>query len=186
MRIISGKNKGKKIIPPIDKNTRPLRDIVKESIFNLIKHSNKFNFNLENSNVLDLFSGSGSFGLECISRGANKVVFVENHNKALNILNKNVLYFQELDLCKIINKDCFDYINLDIETNQKFNLIFLDPPFKEKKINFLIDKIKEKKILEKNGIIILHRHKKDNLKITTKINILDQRLYGISKITIGN
>ena len=57
MRIISGKNKGKKIIPPVDKNTRPLRDIVKESIFNLIKHSNKFNFNLENSDVLDLFSG---------------------------------------------------------------------------------------------------------------------------------
>ena len=91
-----------------------------------------------------------------------------------------------LDLCKIITKDCFEYINFDIETNQRFNLIFLDPPFKEKKINFLIDKIKEKKILEKNGIIILHRHKKDNLKITTKLNILDQRLYGISKITIGN
>ena len=97
MRIISGKNKGKKIIPPVDKNTRPLRDIVKESIFNLIKHSNKFNFNLENSDVLDLFSGSGSFGLECISRGASKVVFVENYNKALNILNKNILNFQELD-----------------------------------------------------------------------------------------
>ena len=186
MRIISGKNKGKKIIPPVDKNTRPLRDIVKESIFNLIKHSNKFNFNLENSDVLDLFSGSGSFGLECISRGASKVVFVENYNKALNILNKNILNLQELSLCKIITKDCFDYINFDIETNQRFNLIFLDPPFKEKKINFLIDKIKEKKILENNGIIILHRHKKDNLKITTKLNILDQRLYGISKITIGN
>ena len=160
MRIISGKNKGKKIIPPVDKNTRPLRDIVKESIFNLIKHSNKFNLNLENSDVLDLFSGSGSFGLECISRGASKVVFVENYNKALNILNKNILNLQELSLCKIITKDCFDYINFDIETNQRFNLIFLDPPFKEKKINFLIDKIKEKKILEKNGIIILHRHKK--------------------------
>ena len=186
MRIISGKNKGKKIIPPVDKNTRPLRDIVKESIFNLIKHSNKFNFNLENSDVLDLFSGSGSFGLACISRGASKVVFVENYNKALNILNKNILNFQELDLCKIITKDCFDYINFDIEKNQRFDLIFLDPPFKEKKINFLIDKIKEKKILKKNGILILHRHKKDNLKITTKLNILDQRLYGISKITIGN
>ncbi|MDC0233482.1 16S rRNA (guanine(966)-N(2))-methyltransferase RsmD [Candidatus Pelagibacter sp.] len=186
MRIISGRNKGKKIIPPVDSNTRPLRDMVKESVFNLINHSNKFNFILENSYVLDLFSGSGSFGLECISRGASQVVFVENYNKALKILNKNLANFGELKFSKIIDKNCFDFINFDIETNQKFNLIFLDPPFKEKKINLLIDTIKEKKILQKNGIIILHRHKKDNLEITPKLNILDQRFYGISKITIGN
>ncbi len=186
MRIISGKNKGKKIIPPVDKNTRPLRDIVKESIFNLIKHSNKFNLILENSYILDLFSGSGSFGLECLSRGAKKVIFVENYSKAISILNKNINNFQELDFCKIINKDCFDYINFDIQIDEKFNIIFLDPPFKEEKINFLIDKIKEKKILQKNGILIIHRHKKDNLEITKKLNILDQRTYGISKITIGN
>ena len=186
MRIISGKNKGKKIIPPVDKNTRPLRDIVKESIFNLIIHSNKFNFILENSKILDLFSGSGSFGLECLSRGAKKVIFVENYSKAINILNKNINNLQELNFCKIINRDCFDYINFDIKINEKYNLIFLDPPFKEEKINILIDKIKEKKILQKNGILIIHRHKKDNLEITKKLNILDQRTYGISKITIGN
>ena len=67
-----------------------------------------------------------------------------------------------------------------------FDLIFLDPPFKEEKINILIEKIKEKKILKKNGILIIHRHKKDNLEITKRLNILDQRIYGISKITIGN
>ena len=100
MRIISGKNKGKKIIPPVDKNTRPLRDIVKESIFNLIKHSNKFNFNLENSHVLDLFSGSGSFGLECISRGASKVVFVENYNKALKYFHESQKLSQSDSLSK--------------------------------------------------------------------------------------
>ena len=186
MRIISGKHKGKKIIPPVDKNTRPLRDIVKESIFNLIKHSNKFNLILENSNILDLFSGSGSFGLECLSRGAKKVIFVENYSKAISVLNKNILNFQELNFCKIINRDCFYYINFDIKIDEKFDLIFLDPPFKEEKINFLIEKIKEKKILQKNGILIIHRHKKDNLKITEKLNIVDQRIYGISKITIGN
>ena len=70
MRIIGGKNKGKIIYLPLDKNTRPLRDLVKEYIFNLIKHSNKFSVSILNSNVLDLFSGTGSFGLECFSRGA--------------------------------------------------------------------------------------------------------------------
>ena len=75
MRIISGKFKGKKLFLPNDKNTRPLKDLVKESIFNLIQHSNKININLIDSDILDLFSGSGSFGLECLSRGAQKVIF---------------------------------------------------------------------------------------------------------------
>ena len=70
MRIISGYCKGKKIYLPKDKKTRPLRDIVKESIFNILNHSNNLSFRIEDSEVLDLFSGSGSFGLECISRGA--------------------------------------------------------------------------------------------------------------------
>ena len=70
MRIISGNCKGKKILEPKDLNTRPLKDLTKESIFNIIVHSNKFNIKLENSNILDLFSGVGSFGLECLSRGS--------------------------------------------------------------------------------------------------------------------
>ena len=87
MRIIGGNFKGKKILLPLDKKTRPLRDLVKESIFNLIQHSNKIN--LQNySSVLDLFSGSGSFGLECVSRGAENVVFVEKYLEALKILKK--------------------------------------------------------------------------------------------------
>ena len=77
MRIISGNFKGKKILEPKDKLTRPLKDLTKESIFNVIKHSNKFNINMEKSNVLDLFSGIGSFGLECLSRGASTVTFFE-------------------------------------------------------------------------------------------------------------
>ena len=74
MRIIGGKFKGKKLLLPIDKKTRPLKDLVKESIFNLIENSNKYKIFIQNSAVLDLFSGSGSFGLECISRGVEKIV----------------------------------------------------------------------------------------------------------------
>ena len=90
MRIISGKFRGGKINLPVDKNTRPLRDLVKESIFNLILHSNKFKLTIKGSNVIDIFSGTGSFGLECISREANKVIFVENYGKAIQILKKNI------------------------------------------------------------------------------------------------
>ena len=90
MRIIAGELKGRKIIFPEKKNTRPLRDLVKESIFNIIENSNKFEIQIKGSKILDLFSGSGSFGLECISRGADKVIFFENYSCTLKILEKNV------------------------------------------------------------------------------------------------
>ena len=75
MRIIAGTLKGRKLIEPIDIFTRPLKDLTKESIFNILEHSNLTPIKLKNSNVLDLFAGVGSFGIECISRGAKKVIF---------------------------------------------------------------------------------------------------------------
>ena len=69
---------------------------------------------------------------------------------------------------------------------KKFDIIFLDPPYKNKSINLLINLIIDQKILKKNGIILIHRHKKDDIEITSKLNILDNRKYGISKIIIGN
>ena len=88
MRIISGYLKGRKIFEPKDKNTRPLKDLTKESIFNIINHSNKFNIKIENSKILDLFSGVGSFGLEALSRGAEQITFVENYVNVIEVLKK--------------------------------------------------------------------------------------------------
>ena len=186
MRIISGKFKGKKLFLPIDKETRPLKDLVKESIFNLIQHSNKINIEIEKSKILDLFSGSGSFGLECLSRNSKEVYFFEKHPNAIKTLKKNITIFRDNIRYKIIEKDCFDYFNLTKKLNATFDIIFIDPPFKEIKINSLIEKIIEKNYLSKGGIIILHRHKKDNIEITKKLNIFDKRTYGISKIYYGN
>ena len=186
MRIIGGKYKGKIILLPTDKKTRPLRDMVKESVFNLIKHSNKFDFKIEGSHILDLFSGSGSFGLECISRGSDKIFFVENYSDAIIILKKNISNLRENNKCKIIEKSCFEYLKNFENLDKQLDLVFMDPPYKEKKVNFLIEEILGKKILKKNGVIIIHRHKKDDLKISQKLKILDERIYGISKIIIGN
>ena len=77
MRIISGNFKGKKLLISKDKHTRPLKDNVKESIFNILEHSKLINYKISNSNILDLFSGFGSFGLECISRGSKHVTFLK-------------------------------------------------------------------------------------------------------------
>ena len=186
MRIISGIYKGKKLNFPKSIKTRPLRDLVKESIFNLIENSNKFKFKMSGAKVLDLFSGSGSFGLECISRKSKMVTFFENYNGALNILKKNIKILNVENKCKIFEKNCFEFFKTKNFFKNEFDIIFMDPPYKEKNITALIDSILEKKILKDNGVLILHRHKNDNFDINSRLKILDERVYGISKIIIGN
>ena len=93
MRIISGIFKGKTINFLKSSTTRPLKDSVKENIFNIIAHSNEFNINIKKSNILDLYSGIGSFGLECISRGASKVTFVEKDKEVVKILSDKECFF---------------------------------------------------------------------------------------------
>ena len=186
MRIIAGNLKGKKIFYPEDKKTRPLRDMVKESIFNLIENSNKYNIQIDKSNILDLFSGSGSFGLECMSRGAKKVFFFENYSEALKVLKKNILELKLSERCKIFEKNCLNFNEYQNINDEKFDIIFIDPPFKEKNINLLIEKILSKEMLSDTGIVIIHRHKKDDVIISNKFQTLDTRSYGISKIIIGH
>ena len=148
MRIISGKFKGKKIIQPLDKNTRPLKDLTKESIFNLILHSKIFGMKFEKLNILDLFAGSGSFGLECLSRSCEHVTFVENYKPALDILKKNIYSLNIKDNFEIIEKDFFNTQAFN-NINKKFDLIFLDPPYKEEKIKKIFNIILDNKILKK-------------------------------------
>lgn len=186
MRIIGGNFRGKKIFLPKDEKTRPLRDLVKESIFNLISHSKKFNCSLINSNILDLFSGTGSFGLECISRNSKMVTFIENYSDALEVLKNNINSLNVKDKCNIIEDDCFEFFKTEKKFKEKFDIIFMDPPYKESKLNNLIDLILEKQILKKNGILIIHRHKNDGINISENLKILDLRVYGVSKIIIGN
>ena len=154
--------------------------MVKESIFNIIVHSYNNRFDIENSNILDIYSGS-SFGLECLSRGAKEIVFIENYSEVINILKKNIEILNGKRKCKIIEEDCFNFIK-NKNFSLKFDLIFIDPPFKDTQINSLVLLIKEKNILDKNGIIIIHRHINDKIDISKSVKILDERTYGISKV----
>ncbi len=181
MRIIGGSFKGKKIHHPKDINTRPLKDLTKESIFNVINHSNKFNINLNQSIILDLFSGVGSFGIECISRGVKKVIFMENYSKVLPILKKNLQSLKSINNYKIIEKDIYDE-NIFSLFNYKFDIIFLDPPYKDKNFVKILSNIVNKQILNKDGIIILHRHKNEKDILPSNFKIIEEKKYGISKI----
>ena len=109
MRIIAGKYKGTTLFITNDKGTRPLKDMVRESIFNLLTHSNKVSFILKKANVLDLYSGTGSFGLECLSREAQKVYFVENYDQSIEILNKNIKKLKCQNKAKVLNENAFNF-----------------------------------------------------------------------------
>ena len=151
MRIISGQFKGRKILEPKDKNTRPLKDLTKESIFNIIQHSKKLNFNLKNTNILE----------------------------------KNIKNFELDQKSKVIKKDILNDLDF-LSINEKYDLIFIDPPFKEKNIKSLLLKICNSKILKPNGIFIIHRNSKDNDEFPSEINILEKKAYGISQIYFCN
>ena len=185
MRIISGNFKGKKILLPKDKLTRPLKDLTKESIFNILKHSKLLNIELESSNVLDLFSGVGSFGLECLSRGAKNVTFLESYADVLSVLKKNINNLNQQNQTKVIEKDIFSENTLKL-LNDKFDIIFMDPPYKEKKLFFLLNVITELELLNNGGVIIIHRHKKEEDDLPKEFNLILEKNYGISKIIFGN
>ncbi len=182
MRIISGFFKGKKILEPVDNKTRPLKDLTKESIFNIIVHSNKFDLDLNNSEILDLFCGVGSFGIECLSRGVKSVVFVDNYGQVLSVLKKNLLSFKKLENYKVIETDILKD-NFDKTINSKFDIIFLDPPYNENNLEKILIKIENLKLLNKKGIIIIHRHKKTRDIFPSNLKIIEEKVYGISKIT---
>ena len=181
MRIISGTFRGKKILEPKDIKTRPLKDLTKESIFNILNHSNKFKIDLEDSSILDLFSGVGSFGIECLSRGVKSVIFIENYNGVLPVLKKNLQNLKAIENYKIIEKDINNgkiFETLD----KKFDIVFMDPPYKDKNLNLLLENLENIKILNKNGIVVIHRHKNEQDMIPKNFRVIEEKRYGLSKI----
>ena len=169
MRVISGTLKGRSLNFLKNSYTRPLKDSVKESIFNILKHSNLINVRTEGSNILDLYSGIGSFGIECISRGAEKVTFIEKDNNASNILKGNLIRFSLINKSKIYT----DRIEA------------VDPPFSDN--NFLnnLELIKKKKIFNKNHIVITHREVNCEDEFKSFLKIVEIKKYGRSKIIFG-
>ncbi len=184
MRIIGGNLKGIKLLIPLDKSTRPLKDMVRESIFNILDHSSKAPKNISDAKVLDLFSGTGSFGIECLSRGAKKIIFFENYSNSLKILKNNIFNLKLDNKTKVYERNAYDLKESGLES-EIFDIIFLDPPFKDEKINDLINQIKILKIADMNTLIIIHRNKKSEDNVSKFLNILDEKNYGLSKILFG-
>ena len=183
MRIISGKLKGKTISFLKSSITRPLKDSVKESIFNIIIHSNLLNINIKNSNILDLYSGIGSFGLECISRGAEKITFVEKDKNAAEILKKNLINLDIKKNATVVIDKIENFLKKDL--SEKFEIIFLDPPFADESYLQELKSIKENKNFKKNHLIIIHRERKSFENFKDILSPIVTKQYGRSKIIFG-
>ena len=178
MRVISGKARGT-ILHSIDnENTRPTLDRVKESLFNII--NNKID---SDSVILDLFAGSGAIGIEFLRRGANKVYFNDYSRDSINMLKKNLEKTRMMDKSIILNNDYLEVLNKLKSENIKFDVIYLDPPYKEKFIIKSLEKISEFKFLKDDGIIIAETD--EEKRVIEEINnslisfkIYDTRKYG--------
>lgn len=144
MKVISGSLKGRNIIGFNIDGTRPTMDRVKESVFASIQEY------IKNSTVLDLFAGSGNLGIECISNYAKFVYFNDYNKESIKIIKKNLSNFYITNAC-VLNLDYLKCLNtLDV----KFDLIFLDPPYKMDVIPLILDIIIKKDLLTKNGLVI--------------------------------
>ena len=175
MRIISGTMRGTKLYSLDGLSTRPTLDRVKESLFNII------NFKLENSIILDLFSGSGALALESLSRGAKKAVLCDSNFQAIKVINSNIEKTRTKLQTVVLNCNYEKALENISKNNMKFDIIFLDPPYKSNMAEDAVKIILNNNLLKDDGIIIIETDIKekviDNLQ-KVNINIYDERKYG--------
>jgi 16S rRNA (guanine966-N2)-methyltransferase len=151
MRIISGKYKGRILKVPSTKFTRPTTDRVRETLFNLL--TNKIDF--EGIEVLDIYAGSGSLGLEALSRGAAQIDFIEKNIPIYKVLHQNITSIQANEFCKIFKMDALDFSKM--VNHKKYNLILADPPFFKDDIHRVAENLLKNNFIYDNGLIIIER-----------------------------
>ena len=166
MRIIAGKAKGRKLIPPATMETRPTLDRVKEAMFSIIQGY------IPEAVVVDVFAGPGSLGLEAASRGAKEVYLVDKSSVTFPLLKQNVNTLKFDDFCYPLNMDSYDALRMLAKKNKKFDLIFIDPPYCKEMIPEALKLIEENKMLQEDGIIV------------TKIDSIEEIYEGYKDIKI--
>ena len=177
MRVISGSARGKKLNSLEGLETRPTLDRVKEALFNILQ------FNIKDAKILDLFSGSGALAVEALSRGAKEAVLCDNSKNAIEIINKNLKSTRLIDKAKVINKDYI--LALKQLKDEKFDIIFLDPPYKSDYAIKSIEYILKYNLLNQDGIILFEtddKNKINEIKGYKNIEVYDTRKYGIVHI----
>ena len=148
MRVITGKARGVLLKTPDGMNTRPTADRVKEAVFSII------NFDVPCAKILDLFAGTGQLGIEALSRGADKAVFVDEREDACRLVRENLKRSKLESSAQVVRGDAISFLS---RTKEKFDIIFLDPPYAQDLLENSLNLISEIDILQSGGIIVTER-----------------------------
>lgn len=175
MRVISGERRGAKLITREDEGVRPTTDRVKESMFNLI------GMFFPCGKVLDLFSGSGALSIEALSRGAENAVCVDSDSASMAVTKKNYENLRFLDRAEFFLCDASSYLK---KCTDKFDMIFLDPPYNKGLITPVMELLWKNSLLTDNGIVVLESDGCDTLPDFSGFSILKQRKYGRTVVTL--
>ena len=183
MRIIGGKYKGLKLLTPDGNKIRPTSDRLKESLFSIIT-SNKYKIHIDNSNVLDICSGTGSLGIESLSRGAKSVFFIDKDHRSIKLIYKNIA---KLDIDKQIENNIKiisdEVIKALKNINKIFQIVLIDPPYNTNITEKCLLKLKEFNLINKGSYIFVESSKTEEFNYDG-YQILDIKIHGISKLTI--
>ena len=183
MRIIGGKYRGLKLLAPDGFNIRPTSDRLKESLFSIIT-SNKYKIHIDNSNVLDICSGTGSLGIESLSRGAKSVFFIDKDHKSIKLIYNNIA---KLDIDKQIENNIKiikdEVIKALKNINKIFQIVLIDPPYNTDITEKCLLKLKEFNLIDEGSYIFVESSKTEEFNYDG-YQILDIKVHGISKLTI--
>ncbi|KPL18783.1 MAG: hypothetical protein AMJ92_06500 [candidate division Zixibacteria bacterium SM23_81] len=178
MRVISGEAKGRRLKAPADNRIRPTADKTKEALFDIIGGE------VHGARVLDLFAGTGNLGIEALSRGARRALFVDVAKKAVTIIRANVDLVKYGDRCEVWQEDAFSALSRLGRMGRRFDLVFCDPPyghqFVERSLRFLV----LGHLVENNGLVAVEHHRKDKLpqRVETLL-MLGERFFGETAVT---
>ena len=183
MRIIGGKFKGLKLIPPSDLGIRPTSDRFKEALFSILD-SKKYNINIYNSKLIDIFSGTGALGIEALSRGAKKVYFLDQDTKSIQIIKTNIskLKINDQDdiTIKIIKEEATKALK---KVNEIFDIVLIDPPYNKNIIKEILENLKNHNLINTKSYIFAESDKTEIVDCNG-YEVLDTKIYGKSKLTI--
>jgi len=173
MRIISGSARGRRLKEPVGFKIRATSDKVKESVFNIVQ------FDIEGRRALDLFAGSGQYGIEALSRGARSAVFVDSASESVKLVKENLNICGFSDRAYVFARDALRYL----EGDERFDLIFIDPPYDTLLAVRAVEKIVEFDKLNINGIMICELKASDPTPVVTiPYSLQKEYIYGTVKI----
>lgn len=179
MRIVGGKLKSRRLYVSSKAELRPTADRVKESIFNMLEGE------IEGKEILDLFAGTGNLGIEALSRGADKVTFVDSSTQSIKLIQRNLEDLECLSCSEILKLDFRKGIQKLAQGGRKFDIVFADPPYLLGYVQEVIDCLKREKILKDDALIVIEHHKKEELSLdSSSFAELKRRKFGDTLVTI--